>query len=122
MERRLYESIKYLFTDTEKRELGEALARENQTIYDLREQKKTITSEFNARIESAEKRASDLTTKINTGYELREVECLVLMETPRPGMKRLIRIDTNEMIRDEAMTAAEMQQNFGFNGGTGEES
>src|SRR5215472_8016881 len=121
MERRLYEAIRYSFNDNEKRELGEALARENQTVYDLREQKKTITHEFNARIEGAEKRASDLTTKINSGYELREIECLVLLEVPRPGMKRLIRIDTNETIRDEAMTAAEMQSNFGF-GGAGEES
>jgi hypothetical protein len=29
-------------------------------------------------------------------------------------MKRIIRLDTNEVVREEAMTLSEMQQGFGF--------
>lgn len=116
-ESRLYESVKYHFSKDEIHDLGEALARENQTVYDHRARKKAVVAELTAQIEQAEARASDLTTKINNGYELREVECMVLMETPRPGMKRIVRIDTNEHLRDEPMTAQEMQSSFGFSEG-----
>jgi len=117
---RLYESIKYTFGKDEIRELGESLAHEAQTVFDLKAQKKSTNTSMNASIENANNRVADLTTKINNGYELREVECLVMMETPRAGMKTIIRIDTNEKVREEAMTMAEMQQNFGFTDGAGE--
>ena len=89
---RLYESIKYPFTESEIRELGEALARENQSVYDLREQRKEVATNLGALVKAAEKRAADLTLKINNGYELRDIECMYILETPRPGMKRLIRL------------------------------
>ena len=111
---RLYESIKYTFGSTEIRELGESLAREAQTVFDLKAQKKSTNAAMGASIEAANNRVADLTTKINNGYEMREVECLAMLETPRAGMKRIIRLDTNETVREEAMTMQEMQQNFGF--------
>jgi phage host-nuclease inhibitor protein Gam len=113
-ERRLYESIKYTFDAEEVRELGAGLAREAQHVFDLRSEKANVVAEYAASMKAAEKRVADLTQKINNGYELREVECLVLLETPRPGMKRIVRTDNNETIREEAMTVAEMQQGFGF--------
>jgi hypothetical protein len=116
-EKRMYESIKYTFGPTEIRELGEGLAREAQCVFDLKAQKKSVMASLTASIEAANKRVADLTTKINNGYELREVECLAMMETPRPGMKRIIRLDTNETVREEAMTMNEMQQGFGFSEG-----
>ena len=114
MERRLYEAIKYTFGPEEIRELGESLAREAQNVFDLRGEKANTMATYTASIKSAEKRVGDLTTKINNGFEMREVECLAMLETPRPGMKRIIRLDTNETVREEAMTVAEMQQGFGF--------
>lgn len=120
MEKRQYESIKYTFDPTEIRELGESLARETQTVTDLRAQKTSSAAALGAAIKSAEKRTSDLSQRINNGYELREVECMVLLEVPRPGMKRVIRIDTNETVREEAMTVAEMQSGFDFPGERGE--
>lgn len=113
-DKRLFESIRYAFAATEIKELGEALAREAQVVFDLEKKKSELASELNAEIKSANGRVSELAKKINNGYELREVECMALMETPRPGMKRIIRIDTNETIREEAMTKEEMQRSFGF--------
>jgi hypothetical protein len=114
MDRRLYESVKYTFSGDEIRELGEALAREAQNVFDLRERKSSVTAELAGAIKLANGRVAELTNRINNGYELREVECMLMMETPRPGMKRIIRVDTNEPLRDEPMTAAEMQGSFGF--------
>ena len=117
MEKRLYEAIKYTFGPNELRELGEALARETQTVIDLKDTKGNVAAEFAAKIKAGELRVSELTIRINNGYELREVECLQLLETPRPGMKRIVRLDTNETVREEAMTAAERQGSFGFDTG-----
>jgi len=116
-EKRRYEPLKYVFSKDEIRDLGEALAREAQAQMDLHAQKKSSASGYAAQIAENEKRMAELAKKINNGYELREVECMVMMETPRPGMKRIIRIDTNEAIFDEPMTAEEMQGNFGFQAG-----
>jgi hypothetical protein len=111
---RVFESVKYNFSDAELQELGAQLAREAQGVFDLEEQKKSEAAAKSAQLKEANGRVAGLTTKINNGYELREVECLVLLETPRPGLKQIVRIDTNEVLRVEPMTKAEMQSNFGF--------
>ena len=116
-DRRLYEAIKYTFTQDEIRELGEALAREAQTVFDLKEKKASVDADLSALIKAANRRVGEIADKVNSGFEMREVECLALMEDPRPGMKKIIRIDTNEEVRVEAMTVAEMQGSFGFSEG-----
>lgn len=113
-ERRIFEAIKYTFSGEELRELGEVLARETQGVFDLEKRKTARAAEISAEIKRATGRCAELAGKINNGYELREVECLALLETPRPGMKRVIRIDTNELVREEPMTLLEMQSSFGF--------
>ena len=114
MSTRTYESIKYTFTQDEIRELGEQLAREAQVVFDLQAGKSAVAAEFSGKIKAANKRVAELSEKVNNGYELREVECMAMLEDPRPGMKRIIRIDTNETIRVEAMSVKEMQGSFGF--------
>lgn len=114
MKDRLHEQVRYIFSADELRELGSMLAREAQGIYDLRQQKLEASAAISARIKAADGRAAKLTEKINNGYELREVEVMQVLEEPRPGMKRIIRVDTGEHLRDEPMSAAEMQSSFGF--------
>jgi len=113
-EQRTFERIKYTFNADEIRELGEALARETVGIFDLEQRKSATSAEINAQIKQATQRCGEVAGKITAGYELRQVECLTLMETPRPGLKRIIRIDTGEAVRDEPMTLSEMQTSFGF--------
>jgi hypothetical protein len=114
---RHYEPLKYPFSQDEIRQLGEALARESQNVMTLHETKSSTAAAFAAQIKQGQEKMAELTQKINNGYEIRDVECLILMETPRPGMKQLRRIDTSEWVRDEPMTAAEMQGEFGFRDG-----
>ena len=114
-EQRLYESVRYVFSDAEIQGMGENLALENQNLLDLREQKSSAVAAITAQIKEAGLRAVDLATKINNRYEMREVEVVPLMDTPRPGMKALARIENpDDVIRYEPMTAAEKQASFGF--------
>jgi len=70
---------------------------------------------FNGAIKEASQRAAETAVKVNNRYELREVEVVRLMDTPRPGMKAIARIENpDEVIRIEPMTAAEKQGTFGF--------
>lgn len=116
-ERRQYEAVKFTFGAVDIQELGQKLARETQNVYDLEARKKEIDADLSAQIKAANGRVSDTTTRLNNGYEMREVEVLVLLDEPKQGMKRLVRIDTNEVLREEAMTLEEMQRGFGFREG-----
>ncbi len=113
---RQYEAVKFTFGPTDIQELGQKLARETQNVYDLEARKKEIDADLAAQIKAANGRVSDVTTRLNNGYEMREVEVLVLYDEPRQGIKRIVRVDTNEQLREEAMTLEEMQRGFGFSG------
>ena len=117
MSERIYESVVYRFTEPEITDLGRSLARAAKILIDLRDAKSTANARYTADIKEAQEEVLELTDKVNLGSELRQVEVMVVMETPRPGMKRLIRIDTNTILRDEPMTKEEMQTSFGFNEG-----
>jgi hypothetical protein len=115
MDKRFYEEVRYVFTDEEIRHLGESLARESQDLIDLREQRSSAAAAFAAQIKESGIRSADLAMKINNKYEMREVEVVPLMDTPRPGMKAIVRIENpDDVIRYEPMTSAEKQESFGF--------
>ncbi len=115
-DRRTYEAIKFTYSDDEIRELGRQLAQETQGVYDLEKKKKELDAELGAAIKAASGRVESLTVKMNNGYEMREVEVLVMLDDPRPGVKRILRLDTNELVREEVMTSDEKQRGFGFEG------
>jgi hypothetical protein len=106
--------MKYTFTEPEVRELGRALAREDQILFDLRSEKASAAASLNEQIKVTTKRVAELVEKINRGFELRAVEVIAVFEKPRPGMKTFVRIDNGEEVRTEAMTMEELQQSFGF--------
>lgn len=113
-DKRQYESVKFTFSSEDLLEMGQQLAREAQGVYDLEKKKKEYDAEISASIKAANGRVQTLTTKVNNGYEMREVEVLVMYDEPKAGMKRVVRVDTNSIIREEPMTVDEMQRGFGF--------
>lgn len=112
--KRQYEALKFTFGPKDIQELGQALARETQNVYDLETRKKEIDAELSSQIKSANVRVSETSRKLNNGYEMREVEVMIMMDEPKAGIKRIVRVDNNEHLRDEAMTLEEMQRGFGF--------
>jgi hypothetical protein len=112
--RRSWESVRYDFTRDELRALGMDLAVETQMVYDLQQKKKELAAQMKVAILEAEGRCGKLALKLNQRYEMREAECTVMMHTPRAGMKSTVRVDNGEVVREEKMTAEEMQEKLPF--------
>lgn len=101
--------LRHVFTDKETLELARKLAEANAELAQAEDEKKSITSQLKAKADGIQARVSEVAGKINTGYEYRATPCLVEYHTPKPGMKRLTRLDINEVVTEEDMTEAEKQ-------------
>jgi hypothetical protein len=105
----LYESCRYTFTADELRDLGAKLAQENQDAIELNEMKASVMADFAARLKASAKRIAEYSQKVTSRYEMRDMECVVMLDTPRPGLKTIVRVDTGEERRTEGMTEDERQ-------------
>ena len=111
------EAVRCALTLSELRALGDELAavvREHQEVYDA---KAATVAEFGGRLKDLIARAHKIADTMRAGYQMREVVCILLMDTPREGMKQVVRLDTQEVLREEPMTANELQGMFVFDGG-----
>lgn len=113
-EGRMYESVRRYFTEKEIAEFHEALVVRVGEVKELRGEKKQVDSTLGTAIKTAEKSVFDLQEKLATGYEVIDTEVIAIMDSPTPGMKKIVRVDNNESIRIEQMTTRERQQSFGF--------
>jgi hypothetical protein len=109
-----FESVKYEFTQDEIRELGKALAIEGARLDEVKGERAATLADFKARMEAIAGRQRELQSQINNGYKLVEVEIMVMYDKPAPGKKQILRLDTNSILREEPMTARELQGTFGF--------
>ncbi len=89
--------------------LAKELANAVQEANSIEQKRKAYNKDLAAEVESWEQIRDALSLKINLGYELKEMDCMWIMSTPGPGQKTLVRADTNEEIRVEAMTQADSQ-------------
>ena len=103
------EQVKVKLFDQDKAAMGVDLAQVCQEIDDVEAAKKASNKDFAATLETLTNKKDDLQHKINRGYELKEMDCMWVMSTPGPGQKTLVRADTNEEVRVEAMTMADAQ-------------
>lgn len=111
---RVYEKLPKPLTDDELLRYGQELAAEVKRLGAIEQERKTAMAQLRAAGEATREKVVELTMLISSGYSKTEVEVLALMDTPVPGTKRIIRVDTNETVREEPMTDAERQDNFGF--------
>lgn len=114
MQERQYESVRRYFGEAELAAMHDELVQAVGLVKDLRAQKTDVVATMGAGIKTAEKAVWDVQEKLATGYEVIEAEVIAVMDTPSPGMKRIVRVDTNEALRDEPMTLREKQTSFGF--------
>lgn len=116
MGERQYEQLRRYFTDIELATMHEQLVVEVGNVKDLRGEKAQTTTTLGAAIKTSEKQVFDLQEKLSLGYEVIDVETISIMDAPTPGQKQILRVDTNQVIRTEPMTAREKQGSFGFQG------
>jgi hypothetical protein len=76
---------------------------------DTAAQKRTVSKEFNDKLTALDERQRQLAHVMRTGIERRMVACEVFFHTPAEASKRIVRLDTGEVVKEEAMTAAECQ-------------
>lgn len=103
------EHLKCLLSEKEIKDAGAALARSYSEITDLEEQKKSVTSDFKAKIDGATAQASILARKIQNGYDFRDVECEEVWDYDDKVVE-LIRLDTGETVKSRKITPEELQR------------
>ena len=113
-QKRTVEKLPHPFTRDEIRQLGIDLAHATRKAIRIENDKAVAMAAFNAAKKEAEGECAALSLKLETGYELRDTECVVHFSRPGPGQKTVVRLDNNEFVREEPMTAEEMQAAFDF--------
>lgn len=98
-------TLRYDFTASEIHDLSVQLANETKKVVSLTEEKKSVNSQWTAKINESKAACNNLSFKVADGYEHREVECEVIYNQPEQGKKTIIRKDSNSLVGVEAMTA-----------------
>ena len=103
------EYLRHDFTDAELSEFARDLARSNRTRTSLELKKKAVDSAIKSEIEAENQIIARLSQFIGEGHDWREIDCLVILDTPEPGKKTIRRTDTNADVKVLAMTEADRQ-------------
>lgn len=109
------EQLVHKFTPAEQVELGRELASLNSKYAQLDLDKKAAVSDFKNRLENCQASISRVSDKLNLGEEYRATDCEIVFNQPHSGWKTVVRKDTGEFVRDEAMTPGEMQMELELN-------
>jgi hypothetical protein len=108
--------LRVQFTDPEINAIAKKLAEANADLIRAEEDKKAVTSQLKAKCEGIAARVGELSGKINSGFEYRNVPVVTTYDHPKVGMKTTVRMDTGEVVECEAMTLAEMQRELALSG------
>lgn len=103
------EHLRHTFSDGELREIASQLARGNQRKAALELEKKQVMDDFKAQDAEQVAAINRNSTLYNNGFEFRMIKCAIDYHVPSKGYKRISREDTGEVIREEKMTAGELQ-------------
>lgn len=106
------EYLRYEFNDTEIADAARDLATANRKRSSLEQRKKEVDSAIKAEIEAENSTIARLSNMIATGFEYRDIEVRIELDTPEPGKKRIVRLDTGEEVAVKAMTESEKQMSL----------
>jgi hypothetical protein len=88
-------SLRYDFTAIEIHDFSLQLANKTKELSAVEEEKKSITSQFSAKINEAKATCNKLSNFISNGYEYRDIECIIEYHKPEQGRKTITRKDNN---------------------------
>lgn len=108
--RKTTESLLCKYSPDEIRQKTEELTAAIQDKRKFQGEKKAMNKQMDSKIEESEASINRLSEELQSGKEHRSVECEWHMNTPRPGRKTLIRLDTLEQVRESDMLPADRQQ------------
>jgi hypothetical protein len=111
-QKRIEMELPCALTDEEVQSRGRMLG---ETIWAIDETQAARTSamkEFKERLVGLNEMQRKLAGSIRDRMENRMVGCALQFHTPGEGMKRTVRLDTGEVVREEPMSEAEKQLNL----------
>ncbi len=107
---------RWTFPSEERAELGLTAGREHDEIGNLESQLASIKKDYASKIEAAENRRNQAFAKMKDGFEMREIEAIVIFNAPAKGRKSIFRYDSTkkggkgEFVIEEPMTPGDFQQ------------
>ncbi len=100
--------LKHTFTEPEMLSFRDTLASTICELSQLEDEKKTVTSQYAAKINEKKATSNMAAQNIRNGYEYRDIECDIFYDLKR-RMKTIARKDNGEFIEELPMTAEELQ-------------
>jgi len=108
------EYIKHNFNDLERKEIANRMAQKVSELHQAEDDKKAIMSDFKSQIDGLTAEVNSSATKLNNGYEMRNVECEHTADYTQK-VWIVTRRDNGEWVKDIPMTADDMQLNIDDN-------
>jgi hypothetical protein len=99
-------------TDEEVQSRGRMLGETVTAIDDTNSARTSAMKEFKERLVGLNEQQRKLARMIRDRSEWRMVVCLVQFHVPGEGMKRIVRMDTGEVVGEDKMTDGEKQMNL----------
>lgn len=102
-------NLRVVYNDADRLVLGRQLADTHKDLEQAQADKRSVVSDFAARIKSHEAKIIDLAGKVSNGYQVKEVTCEWRFHQPKDNMKQLVRLDTGESVEVADMLHSELQ-------------
>lgn len=93
--------LRYDFTAVEVHELSVQLANKTKELKSVEEEKKSISSQYTAKVNEVKASCNKLSNQVSDGYEIRDMELDLEYHKPAQGMKTLTRRDNGKKIEEK---------------------
>jgi len=110
--REITEDLRCELTEEETRDRALQMTAAMNRLDELKAEKASTMKTYAEDINGLENTMRTLGKAVRSGIEYRAVICGVEFHMPVTGTKRITRLDTGELVREEAMTSFEMQENL----------
>jgi hypothetical protein len=87
-------TLRYDFTAVETHDLSLSLANKTKEKVALEEEKKSVMSQYKAKLDEVTAHCNKLSNQVSDGFEYREVDCEIEYHSPENGKKTVTRLDT----------------------------
>lgn len=103
------EGVKYTFAQAELVQIARDQARHMGAMTRLEEEFDNIKAEQKSKVTRLEADISDCTRRVTSGYEIRQVKCIVLKFRPDNEHKLVVRTDNGRVVRKIKLASDEKQ-------------
>lgn len=108
------EFIKYVFTESEKKDIAAGMAQKVVTLQQTEDDLKAIKSDYKSQIDGIQAGINSAATKMTSGYEMRSIKCQVVPNWSEKNWE-YIRVETGELVKRKKMTSDDLQMEFDDN-------